>query len=260
MDQSWVSRIEADPKPDPEDVKKYLAAMDGNPSVLDLRVFLESEWPNLKNLGKPAYRHPYRAELAMAEAALSKLRKFISEPSNPPELKQQAKQYEERLLWVARFLLDLKHNLAFLGKIAVGKTTAICFITDLLIEEAKGLKQKVALDTGSGWTTQSEVRVGTLDSGLEETGTAKFGIVVYPQPQEEIFRLVSDICTLFFTIREGKESESRVPEEVEKVLRSMADLPRRPSKDREGELDDPLLELAKTFDTPEKLTAEFQAR
>ncbi len=99
-----------------------------------------------------------------------------------------------------------------------------------------------------------------LDSGLEESGTAKFGIVVYPQPQEEVFRLVSDICASLFTIRDGKESESRVPEEVEKVLRSMADLPRRPSKEHEGELDDPLQELAKTFDTPEKLTAEFQAR
>jgi transcriptional regulator with XRE-family HTH domain len=260
VDQSWISRIEADSKPDRGDVNKYLAAMEASQSVLDLRAYLESEWPNLGNLGKPAYRHPQREELAMAEAALGKLRKFISEPSTPPELKQQAKQYEERLLWVASFLLNLKHNLAFLGKIAVGKTTALCFITDLLIEEAKGLKQKVALDTGSGWTTQSEVRVGTLDSGLEETGTAKFGILVYPQSHEEIFRLVSDICTSFFAIRDGKESESRVPEEVEKVLRSMAELPRRPSKDREGELDDPLLELAKPFDTPEKLTAEFQAR
>jgi len=183
VDQSRISRIEADPKPDPDDVNKYLAALDGNPLVLEFRAYLGSEWPNLKKLGKPAYRHPYRAELAMAEEALGKLRQFISDASIPPELKQQAKQYEERLLWVAGFLLDLKHNLAFLGKIAVGKTTALCFITDLLIEEAKGLKQKVALDTGSGWTTQSEVRVGTLDSGLEETGTAKFGIVVYPQPQ-----------------------------------------------------------------------------
>src|SRR6266545_7375254 len=257
VDQSRVSRIEADPKPDPQDVTKYLAALNGDPAAKELGEYLESEWPNLGELGKPAYRHPYRHELGMAEVAIGKLRKFIADLSSPPDLVQQAKQYEEGLQEVAAFLFDLKHNLAFLGNIAVGKTTALCFITDLLIDEAKTLKQKMALDTGAGWTTQSEVRVGTLDSGMEDSG--KFGIVVYPQPQEEVFRLASDICASLFALRDGKESESRVPEEVEKVLRSMAELPRKASKEREGELDDPLQELAKTFDSPDRLTAEFQS-
>ncbi len=237
VDQSRVSRIESDPRPDPEDVKKYLTALDGDPAAKELRDYLESDWPNLKKMGKPAYRHPYRHELVMAEAAIGKLRQFIADSSSPCDLVKQAEQYEQGLREVAAFLFDLKHNLAFLGKIAVGKTTALCFVTDLVIQEAKTLKQKMALDTGAGWTTQSEVRVGTLDSGMEERG--KFGIVVYPQPPEEVFRLASDICTSLFAMRDGKESESRVPEEVEKVLRSMAELPRKASKEREGELDDP---------------------
>jgi transcriptional regulator with XRE-family HTH domain len=258
FDQSRVSRIEADPKPDSEDIKKYLAALNGDPAAKELRKYLESDWPNLKPLGKPAYRHPYLQELAMAETALGKLQTFISDQSSPPDLVQQAKQYESSLREVAAFLSDLKHNLAFVGKIAVGKTTALCFITDLLINDAKTLKQKVALDTGAGWTTQSEVRVGTLDSGMDET--SKFGIVVYPHPQEEVSRLVTDICYSLLAIRDGRESDSRVPEEVEKVLRSMAELPRRSSKENEGELYDPLLELAKAFNTPDRLTAEFQSR
>lgn len=127
----------------------------------------------------------------------------------------------------------------------------------MIAKDGKNLKQKVALDTGAGWTTQSEVRVGCLNSGSE---SGKFGMVIYPHPQEEVFRLASDVCTSVFAMRDGKENESRVPEEVEKVLRSMAELPRRPSKAFDGGLDDPLLDLTKTYDTPEKLTAEFQSR
>ncbi len=253
VDQSRVSRIEGDPKPDTEDVQKFLMALDGDPDVKEFREYVEAEWPNLGKLGKPVYRHPYRHELRMAETALGKLQKFISAPSNPPDLVQQAKQYEASLREVATFLHDLKHNFAFVGNVAVGKTTALCYVADLLIREATTQKQKMALDTGAGYTTQGEVRVSSLASGME--GSGKFGIVIYPHPKEEVFRLANDICASALAMRDGKENESRVPEEVEKVLRVMAGLPRT---EREGELYDPLLDLAN--ENPEKLTAEFQSR
>ena len=164
-------------------------------------------------------------------------------------------KYEASLREVAAFLLDLKHSFAFVGNIAVGKTTALCYIVDLLIKDATSQKQKMALDTGAGYTTQGEVRVSTLNSRMENSG--KFGLVIYPHPKEEVFRLASDICASVLAMRDGKENESRVQEEVEKVLRVMAGLPRT---EHEGELRDPLLDLAKVHDTPEKLTAEFQSR
>jgi transcriptional regulator with XRE-family HTH domain len=253
MDQSRVSRVEADPKPEPEDVKRYLAALNGDPDVEKFRAYYESKWPNLGT--KPAYRHPYRDELNSAEVALGKLQKFIDDQSSPPDLAQQAKQYQARLREVAEFLLDLKHNLAFVGSIAVGKTTALCYLADLLIKDATTQKQKMALDTGAGYTTQGEVRVSTLDSGEEKSGN--FGLMVYPHPKEEVFKLASDICGSVLAMRDGKENESRVQEEVEKVLRVMAGLPRT---EREGEFHDPLLDLALIHDTAEKLTAEFQSR
>jgi transcriptional regulator with XRE-family HTH domain len=255
VDQSSVSRMEADPNPARGDVDKYLAALDGDPAAKEFREYLDSKWPHV---GKPAFRHPYLDELGKAEAAIAKLRKFIADPATPADLGQQAKLYEDGLREVAAYLLDLKHVFAFLGNIMVGKTTALCFITDLLIEEGKTLKQRVPLDTGAGWTTLCEVQLGTLDSGLEESG--KFGIVVYPHTQDEVFRLASDVCTSLMAMRDGKESESRVPEEIEKVLRAMAELPRRPVKGPDGGLEDPLLDLARTCDTSEQLTAEFKSR
>jgi hypothetical protein len=236
-------------------VGKYLAALDGDPAVKEFREYFKAEWPNLGKLGKPAYRHPYRQELKMADTALGTLQKFISAPSSPPDLVRQAKQYEASLREVAAFLFDVKHNFAFVGNVAVGKTTALCYVIDLCLKEATTQKEKMALDTGAGYTTQGEVRVSTLDSGTE--GSGKFGMMVYPHPDEEVFRLANDICASALAMRDGKENESRVPEEVEKVLRVMAGLPRR---EREGELCDPLLDLAKAHDNPEKLTAEFRSR
>jgi transcriptional regulator with XRE-family HTH domain len=255
VDQSSVSRMESDPNPAREDIDKYLAALNGDPAAKEFAVYLDSTWTHV---GKPAFQHPYRHELEMAESAIEKLQAFASNLSTPAELKQQAKLYEDGLRETAVFLLDLKHNFAFVGNIMVGKTTALCFITDLLIEGGKSTKARVALETGGGWVTLCEVRVSTLDSGQEESG--KFGLVLQTHPQEEVFRLANDVCASVFAMRDGTESESRVPEEVEKVLRSMAEVPRRPSKEPDGGLEDPLLELAKTHDTPARLTAEFQTR
>src|SRR5947199_2140251 len=76
VDQSSVSRMEADPKPAPDDVNKYLAALDGDPAAKEFADYLASEWPHV---GKPAFRHPNRHEIWMAESAIAKLRKFIAD-------------------------------------------------------------------------------------------------------------------------------------------------------------------------------------
>src|SRR5256885_1770267 len=61
-------------------------------------------------------------------------------------------------------------------------------------------------------------------------------------------------------MRGGNPGQSRGPGEVEKGLRSHAGAPRGPAKGAGWGLDDPLLELAKTYDIPAKLTAEFKAK
>src|SRR5436190_704826 len=75
VDQSSVSRLEADPKPSLDDAQKYLAALNGDPEASELSQYLLSEW---QYVGKPAFRHPCRAELWMAEAAIGKLCTFIA--------------------------------------------------------------------------------------------------------------------------------------------------------------------------------------
>src|SRR6266446_3107982 len=77
VDQSSVSRLEGDPKPSLDEAQKYLAALNGDPKARELSEYLVSEW---KHVAKPAFRHPYRAELWMAETAIAKLQEFITNP------------------------------------------------------------------------------------------------------------------------------------------------------------------------------------
>jgi transcriptional regulator with XRE-family HTH domain len=255
MDQSTISRLESGVlNPSPEDVRKYLAALDGDPTAMEFAKHWASEW---KILDKPAFRHPYRKDLWLADCALAKLRPFTVAPT-PPDLLEQAKMYDKGLREAAAFLLDLKHNLSFVGNIAAGKTSAICAMTNLLIESAKSFKQAVVLETGPGWITQCEVQIAYMDPGSDEVG--KFGLVIYPHPDDEIFRQASDVCSSLLAMRDGKESESRAPEEVERALRSMSGLVRKTSPGPDGGIEDPLLELAHIYNTSETLTAEFIAQ
>ncbi len=255
VDQSSVSRLEQDPKASLEDAHKYLAALNGDPEAKRFAEYLMAKWVELP---KPHFRHPYMGELQMAETTLVKLKAFIENPATPPALAQQGKLYQEGLRQATAYLLDLKHSVCFVGPIMAGKTTGLCFVADLLIDEGKTLKQRVPFDTGAGWTTLCEVQINTLDSGLEKA--CKFGIVVHPYPQDEVYRLVIDLCTSWFAMRDNKETESRVVEEIEKVLRSMAEFPRRTKGSDDDDLEDPLEELAKLQDNPMKLAAEFKAR
>ena len=138
-----------------------------------------------------------------------------------------------------------------------GKTTAACRQAGLVIDEATAADLKgMLLDTGGGRTTLCDVRV--------ETGE-RFALTVEPVSDEEIYKLVGEVCKGIFEKLSGEPSsnsvEFRPAEEVERALRNMAGLP-RPARARKGAAaaPDPAAELAKGYDTLEAFTAEFAAR
>jgi len=255
-DQSRVSRIESDSKVPIEEALKYLKALEDDPIAMEFIEHIDSTWYSLT---KPSFRHPCRRVLRKADQALARLQSFLADPSNPPDLTQQAKIYEDVLRNSSSYLLDLKHGISLVGNIAVGKTTTLCCLINLLIENAKSLKQRAVLETGAGWVTLGPVQVSTLDAGTNGDEVWKFGVVIQPYSVEEIFRLANDLCVSIIAIRDGKETESRVAEEMERALRSMAGLTRKTPKEPDEEVEDPLMTLAKDHDTSEKLTAAFVA-
>lgn len=250
--QTRVSRIEAGDG-DETDITAYLAAV-GTPEAEALAQLLALEWVHLP---RPSLRHPDLEALVSVERGLGDVREFLNDGQVPTVLAGQAQLLERRLEEAGRYLLSLDHEVVYVGEIGVGKTTAACRQAGLVLDEATASDLKgMLLDTGGGRTTLCDVRV--------ETGE-RFALTVEPVSDEEIYKLVGEVCKGVFEKLSGETLpntvEFRPAEEVERALRNMAGLP-RPARARKGiaAAPDPAAELAKTFETLEAFTAEFAAR
>ncbi len=264
VDTSRVSRIETGQLvPDESEVVKIAEAI-GTPQALEYAEFTKGTW---KQIEKPSFWHPSRQELRRAEKFLVKLSEFVQRPQTTDGPKAQANLHRESLMRAVEFLTDTNHSVAFVGEIGVGKSTAICGLTGLLLppdpKAPAALSKRVVLQTGSGRVTLCEVQ-------LRSEAKTSFGLLVSPQPQEEVFRSVSDFCSSIIDAFHGKngnpniESESRgVSEELNKAIRNMANLARTPGRSPDGKpiRIDPAMALAKACNgNLAELTAEVLKR
>jgi transcriptional regulator with XRE-family HTH domain len=264
VDTSRISRIETGQVvPDIDEIRRITAAI-GTPEALAYPEFSESVWVEVE---KPGFWHPSREHLATAENLLAKLEEFAARPVTTDAAKAQANLHRESLKSAVSFLADTNHSISFVGEIGVGKSTAICGITGMLLppdpKAPAALSKRVVLETGAGRVTLCEVH-------LRSEGKDSFGLVVSPHSEEEVFRCVSDFCASLVDDLKGQESsvsgdsEKRgVPEEMNKALRNMAKLARRtiPGPDGKPSYLNPAMELAKACNgnLPE-LTAEVLKR
>lgn len=250
--QTRVSRIEAGDG-DEVDVATYLAAV-GTPKAEALKELLEQRWTHLP---RPSLRHPDLETLVAVECGLGRVRTFLNDGQVPTVLAGQAQLLDRRLEDAGRYLLSLDHEVVYVGEIGVGKTTAACRQAGLVIDQATAADLKgMLLDTGGGRTTLCDVRV--------ETGE-RFALTVEPVNDEEIYKLVGEVCKGVYEKLSGDTPPSVVEfkpaEEVERALRNMAGLP-RPARARKGATaaPDPAVDLAKTCGSLAAFTAEFAAR
>ena len=263
VDTSRISRIETGQfEPDGAEVAKFAEAI-GRPEALDYAAFAKSSWSHIP---KPGFWHPSRTDLHQAEKLFVKLSEFVQRPQTTDGPKAQANLHRESLRRAVEFLTDRNHSIAFVGEIGVGKSTAICGITGLLLppdpKALASLSKRVVLETGSGNTTLCEVH-------LRSEGKNSFGLVVSPQSQEDVFRCVSDFCSWVVDTFQGQngnplpENESRgVSEELNRALRNMARLARTSGKASDGKpvRIDPAMDLAKSCNgNPAQQTAELTA-
>ena len=263
VDTSRISRIETGQfEPDGTEVVRFAEAI-GRPEALDYAAFTKSSWSHIP---KPGFWHPSRTDLQQAEKFFVKLSEFVQRPQTTDGPKAQANLHRESLMRAVEFLTDTNHSIAFVGEIGVGKSTAICGITGLLLppdpKAPASLSKRVVLETGAGNTTLCEVH-------LRSEGKNFFGLVASPQSQEDVFRCVSDFCSWVVDTCRGQngdpatEHESRgVSEELNKALRNMARLARISEKTPEGKTlrIDPAMDLARSCNgNSAQQTAELTA-
>jgi hypothetical protein len=208
-------------------------------------------------LPPPALETPELENIWVAEQKLEALEAFVQEKELPGPVQAEVDMHRQSLRDAANFLSCLDHQVAFIGDIGVGKTTALCLAAGLVLPDSKaGLDNKVALETGAGRITVCEVRI--------KAGST-WGVIVEPQQEAEIYRLVADLCEAVKSkdTAIGPEAATKgVPREIERALRNMSKLARKLQKTPEAKpiLQDPLKELAQKFDTLDELRSEFSSR
>ena len=226
VDQSRISRIEkGDITPAIAEIRRILKGVKSNDSLEYLK-YLEKSWCNID---RPSFSNPQLDVLCTAEEYLSKLEEFRRSHDLPSPLVAEMDMHRESVRRAADYLNKLSHDIAFVGDIAVGKTTVLCFVSGMILPESGGILDRVVLEAGAGGITICEVQI--------RKGPA-YGIMVDPQPDAETYRAAEELCEGLWAKRSGSvdddENSKGVSREVDRALRNMARLPRRRSKDENG--------------------------
>jgi hypothetical protein len=162
----------------------------------------------------------------------------------------------ERLKRIKKLLQIEKYDLAFIGKVGVGKTTSICHLFNLLSEEEKifdveGEKItdkaiKEILSTGSGRTTICEVIIES---------SKLTSIKIEPYSEDEVREAIEIFATITWKKAKSDQvddsddelsSSDALPAELQRAIRNILKLKKSSHK---GNKIDQAVELAKTINS-----------
>lgn len=238
---SVVSRLEATEQADVQMAKRYLSAINSEFGGQILE-FFNQKW---RCIERPPFMHPNRDTLWASEQAMQALDRFQESPQFDVILQDPLSRLKSRILTEISFIYHMEHGIAFIGEIGVGKTTALSFVTNLVMEEKSG-ELKSVFPTGSGRTTVCEVAIKIAPT---------FGIAVDSLAEEDVRALVADL------VRSLQTGHGGLPSELERVIRSMSDLRRIPSRAKEKvKAIDHLKDMVEASDDVDQVVAEVISR
>ncbi|CAD5371157.1 Putative XRE family transcriptional regulator [Rubrivivax sp. A210] len=220
---------------------------------------IEAVQRHWKVLPVPPLDHVDQDELWQAEQVARELEELRSNPDLPQAFGRRIGEYADELKRCAGLLLKREHQVAFIGAIGVGKSTAIGFMTDLTVRKDDGKLAPVLAD-GAGGTTLCEVH---LLSGPQ------YGIAIEPGTPDEIREDVRDFAEHVLKGTGGAEDDDVRPgepratyKEVERAIRNMSGLMFKSSRDAAGKRQtfDPAKELAAECPTVREFTVEVLTR
>lgn len=252
IDQSRISRFEnGDVLPTLTEVHDFLEAV-GTARAHQYADYLGQEWVHLS---RPHFGHPEISALRKAERCLQELNDLVSRDTSS-SVRGQAEMHIKALTAAANYLMSVEHRIAFVGEIGVGKSVAISVLFNLLLPavDNKPPLERTLLPRGTGRVTICEEEIAT------ELGN--FAIVVDPEPEEEVLRLVADICADAWQRTHNTADvppQNRVSWEIERAIRNMGKLGRPSGRIVHG-LADPLDELARNSANRELLCSEVFTR
>lgn len=259
LEQSRISRIEkGDISPSTADIEailRHLVAKGSGPAA-DYRSYLAAAW---RHVERPAFDNPQREVITLAEDTLEKIASFMEQREHPWPLKRQIERQKAAVENWSAYLGQTSHQIAFVGEIGVGKSTAISFLFGLIEPASADSKKldRVVLEAGGGRTTICEVQI--------RRGPA-YGIMIQPQSEAELQNLVEDFCAGIWLRSKGTDAEGGervgVSEEVQRALRNMSGLTVKRSRGSDGKsvTQDQALDLALASSTEEEFRAKVLER
>ena len=257
-----LSRVEAGERPlSGGELDKILGGI-GTSAAMRTKELLARNW---EILPEPPLSDPDADLLWQAEQVAKEIHALAERPDVKQFFERRLIRYKEELFTTAARVAEKRYRVAFIGTIAVGKSTAICRAEKLELPSPKGMP-KTVLETGSGGITICEVH---LRKGPD------YGLIIEPCRDEELRRHVSDFANVVHPSGgtapsvdeidgEGEDGGSGISREVERALRSMTGLRRhRSEKKLDGTIIpawDEARKLAEEFPDTKSLSVELLAR
>jgi transcriptional regulator with XRE-family HTH domain len=239
-----------------EELALVLDAID-TPEATMLRQALQRGW---QILPRPALDHPDQDLLWSAEEVAQQLAALRDQPDVRHAFERRLSEYVDELKNCANLLLKRDHQVAFIGSIGIGKSTAICRLVGLEVVLPDSPQPAPVLEAGAGGITICEVH---LRSG------PGFGLLIEPRSDNEIRADVSDFAEYIRAAdistvdSESAEEDSQgISKEVERAIRNLSNLKIRREKGPDGKTirRDEAKELAKAYPSTRELVVEVLSR
>jgi len=251
-----LSRIESGDRPVTLQEVQDILEQISTPEAKYLSKGLQRVW---KVLPQPPLDHQDQDLLWKAEQIAGELVTLREKPDTPHAFERRLSEYIEELKRSAGLLLKRDHQVAVIGSIGVGKSTAICKMTGLETAKEDGTFVPV-LEVGGGGITVCEVHL--------RTGPG-YGLIIEPRSDNEIRQDVNDLADHVLKgnipVEEdgpaAAESQG-ISKEVARTLRNMAGLAVQRSKGADGKrvTVDPAKALAEQFPTQHEFVIEVLSR
>lgn len=261
LSTATLSRIESGDKIGTEDEVMAILDAIATPMAQELCEYLNQDWNQLK---RPAFDHPDRTTLWEAHQTLRKLGDLRNDPEVKGVFIRQMDLYDKEIRRLCDFLFRRDHQVAFIGGIGVGKSTAICKLAGLLKTTEEKLDRQIVLETGAGGITLCEVHVSQ---------GPKYGIRIVPRSEDSIRKDVEDFAEYLFRLAhpdvaanlqadDGDDGDPLgISKEVVRAIRNMSGLTEK-RKIVEGRRIriDPARDLAQSFDSADELAIQILTR
>ncbi|MES9927683.1 MAG: helix-turn-helix transcriptional regulator [Candidatus Thiodiazotropha sp. 6PDIVS] len=256
--QAVLSRVEAgDRGLAPDELQMVVAAI-GTPEAQKLQELIQRDWTIIP---RPPLSHPDQDVLWNAEQVAKELTTLSEQPDVRNAFERRLSAYIKEIQQTAALLLKRDHQIAFIGSIGIGKSTAICRLTSLEVPGQDGTPPIPVLEAGAGGITICEVHLLTGPG---------YGLRIEPRSDEEIRADVTDFAEYLLNIgtdattnQHGSENDAQgISKEIERAIRNMSGLKIRREKVAGGKVSrrDEAKELAQQQSSMRELVVEILAR